>query len=572
MTKRILPYFKNHLVAFSGALVAMALVAPLTAGSMWILKQVVDKALLSGDGSMLRDIVILVLSLYAMKAVLSYVHDFLTYYVGQAIVKRLRDDVFAHLHDLSMDFFTATDSARIIQRLTSDAQLVQNALTKLPVMIVRDGLTVIALSGFLFYLHWRFALIAFLLLPLSGGLIARFGKSLRKSSRAGQAKMADLYTLMQETVTGQAVVKAFLREDHERERFNQMNQEYFKIYLKNSRTESLSSPVMELLGAAGMAVIMWYGGRDVIRGVWSTGDFFAFIGSALSLYQPVKNFARSNATLQQALSGAERLFELMDAKPSVREKSGAVALPDFSGEIRFNDVHFFYRPDRPVLRDIDLTVKKGVVVALVGPSGSGKTTLAMLMLRFYDPVRGGISVDGHDLKDVTFHSLRRQVGLVTQETILFNDTVRHNLAYGKADATEDEIIAAARAANAWEFIEKLPQKLDTVVGERGVLLSGGQKQRLAIARAILKNPPIMVLDEATSALDAQSERLVQEAMDRLMEGRTAVVIAHRLSTIKNASRIVVLDHGRIVETGTHAELIGKKGLYHKLHELQLLAG
>lgn len=570
MIKRILPYFKDHLAAFSGALLAMALVAPITAGSMWILKQVVDKALLNKDYGMLQNIVMLVVAMYAMKAALSYVHDYLTYYVGQSVVKKIRDQVYSHLHDLSMDFFTATDSARIISKLTADAQLLQNALTKMPVMVIRDGLTVIVLTGFLFHLHWRFALITFVLLPLSGWLVARFGKSLRKSSRAGQAKMADLYTLIQETVTGQAVVKAFLREDHERERFKQMNQEYFRIYLKNARTESLSSPVMELIGAAAMAIILWFGGKDVISGVWSAGDFFAFIGSALSLYQPVKNFSRSNATLQQALSGAERLFELMDAKPTVKEKPGAVTLPDFRDALRLDKVSFAYRPDRPVLRSVDLTVKKGELVALVGPSGSGKTTLAALLLRFYDPGEGAVTLDGKDLRDATFHSLRRQIGLVTQETMLFNDTVRHNLAYGKPGASEPEIIEAARAANAWEFIEKLPQGLDTLVGERGILLSGGQKQRLAIARAILKNPPILVLDEATSALDAQSERLVQEAMDRLMKDRTAVVIAHRLATIKNATRIVVLDHGKIVETGPHAELLAAKGLYNKLYELQLL--
>jgi ATP-binding cassette, subfamily B, bacterial MsbA len=570
MTRRILPYFKDHVAAFGGALIAMACVAPLTAGAMWILKQVVDKALLSRDEGMLANIVLIVVCLYAMKALLSYIHDFLTSYVGQAIVKKVRDQVYARLHDLSMDFFTATDSARIISKLTNDAQLLQNALTKIPVMVVRDGLTVVALTGFLFYLHWKFALITLILLPASGGLIARFGKSLRKSSRAGQAKMADLYTLIQETITGQAVVKAFLREDHERERFRRLNEEYFRIYLKNARTESLSSPVMELLGAAGMAVILWFGGKDVITGVWSTGDFFAFIGSALSLYQPVKNFSRSNATLQQALAGAERLFDLLDARPTVRQKPDAADLPDFQKEIRLSKVDFAYRPDRPVLRELDLAVKKGDLVALVGPSGSGKTTLAALLLRFYDPVEGSVSVDGHDLRDVTFHSLRRQIGLVTQETMLFNDTVRANLAYGKPGAGEPEIIEAARAANAWEFVEKLPQGLDTLVGERGVLLSGGQKQRLAIARALLKNPPILVLDEATSALDAQSERLVQEAMDRLMKGRTALVIAHRLATVKNASRIVVLDHGRVVESGPHAELLAAKGLYHKLYELQLL--
>ena len=570
MTKRLLPYFKDHALRFGIALAAMAGVAVLTAGAMWILKQVVDKVLVEGDLSALKDIVILLLILYFIKGILAYVHDYLTSYAGQSIVQKMREQAYQRLNEMSMDFFTATDSARIVSRLTNDAMLLQNALTKIPVMIVRDGLTVVFLAGYLFYLHWKFALMALVILPAAGGLIARFGKSLRKTSRQGQEKMADLYARIRESIAGAPVVKAYMREAYERERFEAENALYFKICMKNARVESMSTPALEFVGAIGLGIILWLGGKDVIHHVWTTGAFFAFIGSALSMYQPVKNFSKSNVTIQQGFTGAERLFELMDGRPTVWEKPNAASLPDFSREVRFDKVDFFYRRDRPVLHNVNLTIGKGEVVALVGPSGSGKTTLAALLLRFYDPIAGAVTVDGMDARDVTFHSLRRQIGLVTQDTILFNDSVRLNLAYGKADATEAEIIAAAKAANAWEFIERLPLKLDTLIGERGVLLSGGQKQRLAIARAILKNPPILVLDEATSALDAQSERLVQEAMDLLMENRTAVVIAHRLATIKNATRIVVLEHGRIVETGTHSALLAAKGLYQKLYELQLL--
>ena len=570
MIKRLLPYFKEHRYRLIIALLAMAGVAVLTAAAMWVLKQVVDKVLIEGDTSTLKDIIILLLILYFIKGILAWIHDYLTAYAGQAVVQKIRDQAFQRLHRLSLDFFTSTDSARIVSRLTNDAMLLQNALTKIPVMVVRDGLTVVFLAAYLFYLHWKFAFMAFVILPAAGGMIHRFGKSLRKTSRQGQDKMADLYARIRESITGAPVVKAYMREDYELDRFREENDRYFKICMKNAWVESVSTPSLEFLGALGMAVILWVGGRDVIHHVWTTGAFFAFIGSALSMYQPVKNFTKSNATLQQGFTGAERLFELMDAKPTVFEKPGASVLPEFSREIRLKELNFSYRPDRPVLRGIDLTIKKGEIIALVGPSGSGKTTLAALLLRFYDPVSGSIAFDGVDARDVTFFSLRRQMGLVTQDTILFNDTVRLNLAYGKADATEAEIVAAAQAANAWEFIERLPKKLDTIVGERGVLLSGGQKQRLAIARAILKNPPLMILDEATSALDAQSERLVQEAMDRLMQNRTAVVIAHRLATIKNATRIVVLEHGKIVETGTHSELLAAQGLYQKLYELQLL--
>lgn len=570
VARRLLPYFRPHKYRLILSLLAMACVAALTAGSMWILKQVIDRALMSGDLATLADVVLLLILMYFMKAVLSYVHDFVTAYIGNAIVRRMRDEAYSNIHSLSLDFYTKTDSARVISRLTNDGQLVQNALTKIPVMIVRDGLTVIGLTVFLFYLHWRFALIAFTLLPLSGILIARFGKSLRKTSRQGQAKMSDLYTLIQETIVGAPVVKAFQREDYERERFQRENQTYFEIYMKNARVESLSSPVMEMLGALGMGVILWFGGKDVVAHVWTTGAFFAFIGSALSLYQPVKNFSRSNATLQLGFSGAERMFQLMDERPTVVERVGATELPPFSREIAFENVSFSYQPERTVLDNVSITVRRGEIVAVVGPSGSGKTTLSALLLRFYDPLSGAVRVDGNDIQEVTFQSLRKQIGLVTQETLLFNDTIRANIAYARDGATEEEIIAASQVANAWEFIQDKPEGLDTMIGERGILLSGGQKQRLAIARAILKNPPILVLDEATSALDAQSERLVQEALERLMKNRTVIVIAHRLATVKSAHRIVVMEQGKVAESGTHAELLAANGIYRHLYELQIL--
>ncbi|MBK8574668.1 MAG: ABC transporter ATP-binding protein [Elusimicrobia bacterium] len=565
---RLLPYFRPHMVRMILALMAMTIVAGLTAGSMWILKQVIDRALMSGDVVTLRNVVILLILMYSMKAVLSYVHDYVTAYIGNAIVRRMRDEAYSNIHSLSLDFYTRTDSARVIARLTNDGQLVQGALTKIPVMIVRDGLTVIGLTVFLFYLHWKFALIAFTLLPLSGILIARFGKSLRKTSRQGQAKMSDLYTLIQETIVGAPVVKAFQREDYERDRFCRENQAYFEIYMKNARVESLSSPVMEMVGALGMGIILWFGGKDVVNHVWTTGAFFAFIGSALSMYQPVKNFSRSNATLQLAFSGAERMFQLMDERPTVVEQPGAIDLPAFSKSIEFENVGFSYQPERLVLEG-NLTVRRGKSWPWWVPRGRENNAFRPL-LRFYDPVRGAVRIDGRDIRDVTFQSLRKQIGLVTQETLLFNDTIRANIAYARAGATEDEIIAAAQVANAWEFIQDKPQGLDTMIGERGILLSGGQKQRLAIARAILKNPPILVLDEATSALDAQSERLVQEAVERLMKNRTTLVIAHRLATVKNAHRIVVMEHGKVAESGVHANLLATNGIYRHLYELQIL--
>jgi ATP-binding cassette, subfamily B, bacterial MsbA len=570
IVRRLLPFFREHKPRFGAALLAMLGIAPLSVFSLSQLKGFIDNALTTSDLTVLRNIVLAIIGAFLLKALLSYAHDYLTSYVGQAVVRELRDRAYAHIHDLSLDFYSGNDSSRLIARLTNDAQLVQNALTKIPIMVIRDGFQIIALAAYLLYLHWKFSLMAFVLLPLAGYFIARFGKSLRKTSRQGQAKMSDLFLLIQETVAGAPVVKAFQREDDERARFRHENLAFFGINMKNARVESLSHPVMEFLGALALAALLWFGGKDVITGVWTAGAFFTFITVALTMYQPVKNFARSNATLQQALSGAERIFEIMDTQPSIVERPGAAALGDFSSDIRFENVHFHYRPDRPVLKDVNLAIRKGEAVALVGPSGSGKTTLAALLLRFYDPVQGRITVDGRDLRDATLHSLRRQIGLVSQDTLLFNNSVRYNIAYGRPDAPDADVVAAARAANAWEFIEKLPQGLDTLVGERGLLLSGGQKQRLAIARAILKNPPILLLDEATSALDAASEKLVQEAVERLMKNRTVIVIAHRLATVKNADRIVVLEDGRMAETGTHGELLARKGLYFKLYELQIL--
>lgn len=566
--RRLLPYFRGHWLHLSVALGTMAGVAGLTGAAMWLVKKVVDKALTAGNLTLLGQVIVGILVIYLLKATLSCLHNYLITFIGASVVRRLRDDIYAHTLTLSMDFFSANDSSRIVSRLTNDAQLLQNVLTNLPVMVVRDGLTVLCLAGVLIALQWKFALGAFVLLPLCGTLLARFGMTLRKNARLGQAKTADLFVLIREAVVGVSVVKAFQRETHEGERFRRENQALCDIEMKNARIDALSPPLMEFLGTAGMATLLWLGGLDVIRGHWTTGAFFAFLAAALSLFQPVKNFSRSNANLQQALSAAERLFWILDHTPSLKEKPGATPLAHFSSEIHFDHVGFYYQPGRTVLEDVDLRIQKGQMVALVGPSGSGKTTLAGLLLRFYDPTQGAVRLDGRDVRDLPFSSLRGRIGLVTQDNLLFNDTVRANIAYGRLRATETEIVEAARAANAWEFIASLPLGLDTPIGERGLQLSGGQRQRLAIARAILKAPDILVLDEATSALDTASETLVQEALERLMQGRTTLVIAHRLATVKKADHIVVLERGRIQEEGTHEILLKRKGLYSKLHALQ----
>ncbi len=353
-------------------------------------------------------------------------------------------------------------------------------------------------------------------------------------------------------------------------RFRKENDSFYHTQQQFIRVDARSSPIMEFIGSLAVSFILWYGGSDVINGVWTSGSFVAFLTAAFSMYQPLKNFSQTNSLIQQAHAGTERIFEILDEKPTITDLPAAAALPGFSSAITYENVTFHYPEKKNILAAVSLTIKAGEVIAVVGPSGSGKTTLANLLMRFYDPQEGRILLDGHDLKNLTLHSLRSQIGVVSQEVVLFNDTIRYNISYGSKDAPESELVAAAKAANAHQFIMKMPQGYDTPVGERGVKLSGGERQRIAIARAILKNPPILILDEATSALDAESEKLVQEAIEHLMEHRTVLLIAHRLATVKKSDRIIVLDKGSIVEQGTHAQLLSQEGIYSRLHYLQIV--
>jgi subfamily B ATP-binding cassette protein MsbA len=397
-----------------------------------------------------------------------------------------------------------------------------------------------------------------------------FAKKMRSASRQGQHQISEIYAVLQEAMTGISVIKSFVQEHKEIERFKSENDKYYHAMQKFIRVDARSSPIMEFMGALGVSFIVWYGGRDVINNVWTAGSFFAFMTAVFSIYQPLKNFAATNSILQQAMSGAERIFSLLDEKPTIVNSPGAQALPPFKQQISFSNVSFSYQEGRTVLPNFSLSINSGEAIALVGPSGSGKTSVANLLLRFYDPQAGAITVDGRDIKKITLGSLRNQIGVVTQDVMLFNETVAYNISYGGRHAGIEAIKAAAKAANAHEFILRLAQGYDTIVGERGVRLSGGERQRIAIARAILKNPPILILDEATSALDAESEKLVQEAIERLMIDRTTLMIAHRLATIRRADRIIVLDKGIIVEEGTHDQLVKNEGIYSHLHNLQIL--
>ena len=569
--KRLLRYLKPVWFRFVVALVCMTAVAALATGVMWILKYLIDHALADKDLAALQTGVLVLLIAFALKSILWYTHTYLASYVSQTAARQVRNDTYRHLYSLSMGFFSASTSGGILARLTNDVTILQATLTSAPTVVLRDGLTILGLIGFLFYTHWKFALIMFSILPLAGIILTHLGKKSRRAGRESQARMADMYDTIHEALAAMPIVKVFQSERREAEDFERENRRYFDVMMKLVRVEARSSPIMEAIGAVVLAVMLAIGGQDVINGSWSLGSFVAFIGAAMSLYNPIKKFANVNVQLQQGLAAAERVFELMDMKGTVAEKPNAVQAPILSHGIEFEDVSFSYPGSNVVLDHVRFRIEKGDVVALVGASGSGKSTIAQLLLRFYDPTGGAILIDGVDLRDVTVSSLRSQIGVVTQETHLFNDTVRANIAYGRPDARPEEIEAAARAAFAHDFIAALPGGYDSVIGERGTRLSGGEKQRIAIARALLKNPPILILDEATSALDSASEQAVQAALDRLLEGRTVLMIAHRLSTVRKAHRIIVLEKGRIKESGSHEELLNQKGAYHRLYALQAIA-
>ncbi|MFA5858971.1 MAG: ABC transporter ATP-binding protein [Elusimicrobiota bacterium] len=566
---RLTEYVKPYSWKLVQSLFYMAILGGLNALTMWILKEVIDNVLVAKNYRMLVITAIAIPLFFFIKGVFAYIQAYLIFSIAQKATADIRDGLFTHLQRLSLDFYTRKSTGNIIANLTNDVNVIQIAYQRVPGTFVRDGLTVFFLIAFLFYLHWQFALVSMTAFILAGYPMVVFAKKMRSASKEGQSRMAALYTRLQEAMYGIVVTKAFCQEQREIERFKVENIGFYHAIMRLLRMEALSSPVMELIGGLAIAFILWYGGSDVINGVWTTGSFFAFLGAALSAYRPLKNFAELNTYTQQALSAGERIFEVLDSQPSVIEVSAPSKLERLKESIVYKNVSFSYGDDSYVIREVNLTIKKGQVVALVGPSGAGKTTVAYLLPRFYDPQVGSVEIDGKNICMVTLASLRDQIGVVTQDVVLFNETVRNNIAYGCPGSGMDEIIAAAKVANADEFIQKLPQKYDTVVGERGVLVSGGEKQRIAIARAVLKNPAILILDEATSALDAENEKLVQEALERLMIDRTTLVIAHRLATIKRADIIVVVDEGRIADSGKHEELLQRSKLYNKYYNLQV---
>ncbi|MDO9071114.1 MAG: lipid A export permease/ATP-binding protein MsbA [Deltaproteobacteria bacterium] len=565
---RLLTYLKPHKWRMIAAIAAMLGVSGLTALLAYMVKPVLDDIFFAKQENMLLPLAGIVVVLYLVKGFLSYTHNFQMSYIGNATVTRLRDELFASIQRQPLSFFDGEATGVLMSRLTYDVNLLQDAVTRVVTSFFKDTFTVIGLTTVIFYQEWRLALLSMVVFPLAVLIIVRLGKRVRRISQATQVANAYLYTVLQESLIGQRIVKAFARETYEEQRFSRANWDYFNIRMKLNATRELSPPVMEFLGSLGMAGIIWYGGKAVIQGASTPGTFFSFLAALLMLYQPIKSLSSVQNVFQEGLAAAVRVFGLMDREPEIADAPGAATLTPLAQEIDYAGVSFAYDGRENVLHDIGFTVHRGEVVALVGPSGAGKSTLLNLLPRFYDATAGAITIDGHDIRAVTLASIRGQIGVVTQQTILFNDTVRHNIAYGRLTATEPEIVNALRDAHAYDFVMAMPQGLNTLIGEQGVRLSGGERQRLAIARALLKDPPILILDEATSSLDSESEREVQQALDRLIIGRTTLVIAHRLSTVRNADRIIAMEDGRIREIGTHAELLATDGLYRRLYEMQ----
>ncbi|MCC7142869.1 MAG: ABC transporter ATP-binding protein [Candidatus Eisenbacteria bacterium] len=516
----------------------------------------------------LRRFALALLLVFVLKNLFWYAQSYLIVRVEQNVIRDIRDRVFRHSQSLSLDYFSHSHSGTLIAKVTSDIDLIKGAIANGIADLLRQSLLLIAYLLTVLFANWKLFLFAVLILPPNLWLIARLGQTLRRSTRVSQAKLGRLTAVMSETFSGMRIVKAFSLEEERARRFSAETQGYARTMIKMTRTGSLATPLTEILGVLVAAVILWFAGAAIAGEGGASGGFLLFIVGMLSMMQPIKALSQVNIKIQQGLGAAQRVFELLDTRPSVEDPASPVPLTRFERELRYEQVAFAYREGVPVLRGIDLTVHRGEVVALVGPSGGGKSTLVDLLPRFYDPTGGRITLDGGDLRGYRLHDLRGLIGLVTQETILFEGTIGQNILMGRPEATPSELEAAARAANAHDFIVQMPEGYDTWIGERGSMLSGGQRQRLAIARAILKNPAILIFDEATSALDSESEALVQEAIDRLLTGRTAIVIAHRLSTVRNASRIAVVADGAIVQVGRHEELLAEGGLYRRLHEMQ----
>ena len=565
---RLMNYIRPYVKHLAFAIVCIVLAAAANLYVPWIIKDMIDKVLMERDMAMLNLIAGGIIVVFFFRGIFYYGQSYLVSFVGQRVVIDIREALFEKFQRMPLAYFDRHQTGEIMSYVTNDVQALQNALVDKLIELVTESSVLIGSITLMFYLDWKLTLVTLITVPLVGQAMNIFGKKLKKSGIVIQERLADINSLLQESISAVRVVKSFVRERYENERFHRQNELNFQAEMKNVQLTSLLTPTVEFLAAITVTFILWIGGYEVVQGDLTAGALVAFLTYAVNLANPVKRISRIYGTVQRAMAAIDRVFGVLDMEETIRDRKNAVPLPEIEGRVAVKDVSFSYKEGAPALSHVSLEASPGQLVAFVGPSGAGKSTIANLIPRFYEVNEGAIEIDGHDVRDVTLDSLREQIGIVPQETMLFSSSVRENIRYGRLDATDKEIEEAARAANAEEFILQLPQGYETKIGERGLNLSGGQRQRIAIARAILKNPRILILDEATSALDTESEKIVQAALDKLMVGRTSFAIAHRLSTIFNADCIYVIDGGRIVERGTHEELLAAGGLYSTLYNIQ----